>query len=63
MPESHSKKVLRLLDCVEAKDLDGTMAFFTEDAEFFDPHYPKTRMKGLSEISEGICWGFSSLKN
>jgi ketosteroid isomerase-like protein len=62
MPDSHTEKVLRFLECVEAKDLDGTMAFFTEDAEFFDPHYPKARMKGLSEIAEGTRWGFSSLK-
>lgn len=62
MPETHTELATRILACVTAKDIVGTMALFTEDAVLVDPHYPKTRMQGYAEIAEGTRWGFSSLK-
>jgi len=62
MVETNTALALRSMECVEAKDLDGVMAFFTEDAVFFDPHYPKNRMQGHVEIADGIRWGFNGLK-
>ena len=62
MVETKIALALRSMECVAAKDLDGVMAFFTEDAVFFDPHYPKSRMQGHVEIADGIRWGFNGLK-
>lgn len=62
MSETNTELAMRSLACVTAKDLDGVMALFTEDAVFFDPHYPKTRMQGHAEIAEGMRWGLGGLK-
>ena len=62
MSETKTEASIRLLASVEAKDFDGLMSFFAEDAVFVDPHYPKKRMQGSAEIAEGMRWGFSSLK-
>lgn len=62
MSETNTELAMRSLACVTTKDLGGVMALFTEDAVFFDPHYPKTRMQGHAEITEGIRWGFGGLK-
>lgn len=62
MSENHISLAAAMLNCVENKDLTGVMALFTEEAVFFDPHYPKPRMQGHAEIKEGVLWGFNSLK-
>lgn len=62
MTDANISIATRMLDQAVAKDLEGAMALFTEDAVFFDPHYPKTRMQGHAEIIEGLRWGFNSLK-
>lgn len=62
MAETNTELAIRLLTCVEAKDLQSVMCFFTENAVFYDTHYPKVRMEGRAEIAEGLCWSFNSLK-
>lgn len=49
-------------NAVEAKDLEAFMAFYHDDAEFIDPHYPNVHMKGKNEIHEGLTWGFKGVK-
>ena len=61
MCDTHNSIATEMLRRVEAKDLAGAMALFTEDALFFDPHYPKNRMQGHAEIYEGVRWGMNSL--
>lgn len=62
MHDSHFSIAKRMLKCAETKDLAGAISLFTEDAVFLDPHYPKVRMQGRDEITEGMRWGFNSLK-
>ena len=38
MFDTHNSIATEMLRRVEAKDLAGAMALFTEDALFFDPH-------------------------
>ena len=47
---------------VEAKDPDTIIAYYNEDAEFLDPHYPNVHMKGEDEILKGIRWGLNGVK-
>ena len=53
---------LRLIDLIMAKDLDGVLALFAEDAVLVDPHYPEPRMQGRAAIERGIRWGLASLE-
>lgn len=62
MTKTNTELAIRWLEYAEAKDINSVMAFFTEDAVFSDPHYPKTHMRGHAEIAEGLLWGFNSLK-
>ena len=47
---------------VEAKDLEGTLKYFAEDAVLIDPHYPSPVMAGKSAIADGLRWGFGGIK-
>ncbi|MBN4063320.1 nuclear transport factor 2 family protein [Cardiobacterium sp. AH-315-I02] len=47
---------------IESKDIEASLAYFSEDASFIDPHYPRVHMKGKKEIEEGLTWGFKGLK-
>ncbi len=58
-----SKELIRyFFDTIEAKDITAAMDDFNEGAEFIDPHYPNTHMKGKEEILKGLTWGFKGLK-
>lgn len=52
----------RMFRALEARDKATVMACFTDDAELFDPHYPRPAMKGRAEIEAGIDWGLSVMK-
>ena len=57
------KEILEgLMVAFEAKDLEGVMDCFTEDALFFDPHYPVPRMEGTAAIRQGMEWGLGNLE-
>ena len=47
---------------IETKDIERLMDNFHTKSEIIDPHYPVPHMKGKDEISEGLLWGFQSLK-
>jgi ketosteroid isomerase-like protein len=49
-------------NAIMAKDMDATMALFAEDADLFDPHYPRQHMQGKAQIQDGLTWGFKSMK-
>lgn len=51
----------RSFKTVMAKDVDGFLALFAEDAVFFNPHYPVQRMKGKAAITDGIAWGLNGM--
>ena len=51
----------RLIDRFMARDIDGVLALFADDAVLIDPHYPEPRMLGRSAIERGVRWGLSSL--
>ncbi len=40
----------------EAKDLDGFLNYFAEDALFYDPHYPAPAMQGKDAIRQGLLF-------
>lgn len=57
------------LDCIkklfkdlESRDLDLIVNNFTEDAVFFDPHYPVIEMRGSAAIEKGFKWGLKSME-
>src|SRR3954451_13627946 len=52
----------QMFDAVEAKDMDRLLAFFTDDAVLFDPHYPTPQMVGQAAITDGLRWGFGTIK-
>lgn len=54
--------VVRAMAAVTAKDLDTSLALFTEDAVFFDPHYPVQKMVGKAAIKDGLIWGFGGME-
>ncbi len=50
-----------LVQAFQAKDLEAALAFFTEDAEVYDPHYPVAEMRGKEAIRRGFSWAFSHM--
>lgn len=52
----------RFFAAVMAKDMTAVLAFFADDAQLIDPHYPKMYMKGKAAIKDGLTWGFGSLE-
>ena len=62
MAESLRGLAERLFNAVEAKDLDGVLALFTEDGLLFDPHYPTPQMIGKPAITAGLQRGFGTMK-
>ena len=50
-----------MIDLFMAKDVEGVLALFADDAVLIDPHYPEPRMQGRAAIERGIRWGLSSL--
>jgi ketosteroid isomerase-like protein len=49
--------VIRTFASVEAKDLDGTMSLFAEDAVVIDPHFRDPRIEGKAAITRRIPGG------
>jgi ketosteroid isomerase-like protein len=47
---------------LEAKDLEAVLAFYQDDIELIDPHYPKVRMQGKDEVFKGLTWSFKTVK-
>ena len=57
------KEILEgMIQAFMTKDLPKVMTYFTDDAVFFDPHYPQPRMVGKEAILQGMTWGMSSLE-
>jgi ketosteroid isomerase-like protein len=52
----------KLVRAFAAKDLSQALDCFTEDALFFDPHYPQPQMQGKVAIQEGFQFAFGILK-
>lgn len=55
--------VNKVFKSITAKDIEETISFFHNDAEFIDPHYPVVTMKGIKQIREGFLWGFEGVKS
>lgn len=54
--------IKQIFDAVEAKNITLCLSYFTDSAEFIDPHYPNNHMRGKAEITEGLTWGFKGIK-
>ena len=52
----------RMLEAIIAKDKDRILALFTDDAVFFDPHYPEATMRGKAAIAAGMDFAFGLLE-
>ena len=52
----------KLFRDLENRNKEAVFDMFTDDAVFFDPHYPNIEMKGRKEIEFGLEWGFASMK-
>ena len=50
-----------LVQAFQAKDLEAALAYFTEDAEVYDPHYPVAEMRGKEAIRRGFAWAFGNM--
>lgn len=62
MNPSAQAVVRQLLDAMTVKDRAGALAFFADDAVFFDPHYPTPLMVGKEAIGAGLDFSFRMLK-
>lgn len=51
-----------LFTALENRDHSAAMATFTNDAVFFDPHYPNPTMEGRAAIGKGLDWGLKSIE-
>lgn len=58
-----SKLVRDHFNAVEVKDLEAVLAFYHDDINFIDPHYPTVNMKGKNEVFKGLTWGFKTVKS
>src|SRR6266446_4190990 len=52
---------IRTFASVEAKNLDGTMRLFAEDAVVIDPHFRDPRIEGKAAITRRIPGAISSI--
>ena len=50
-----------LFTAMENRDYATAVATFTDDAVFFDPHYPNPKMEGRAAIEKGLAWGLKSM--
>jgi ketosteroid isomerase-like protein len=62
MTNDNRALVDRMLRAFEAKDMQETLACFTEEALLIDPHYPNSVMQGKAAIQEGLEFAFGMLK-
>jgi ketosteroid isomerase-like protein len=51
----------QLFERMVARDLDGMLALFADDAVLYDPHYPVPTMEGKAAIKRGLTWGLETL--
>lgn len=56
------KMIDDLLQAFINKDLEGSLAFFADDALVYDPHYPVPSMKGKDAIRQGFAWGLGNME-
>ena len=61
MSDEVPEAVTGLLAALQAKDLDGALRWFADDALVIDPHYPMPRMAGKAAIAAGLQWAFGAL--
>lgn len=52
-----------LLNAFIAKDVEKVLAYFTEDAAVFDPHYPIPDMQGIAAIRRGVTWALGNMES
>jgi ketosteroid isomerase-like protein len=52
----------RGLQAFEQKDAQALTAIFSDDAVFYDPHYPTPEMRGQAAIRQGFEFAFGTLK-
>ncbi len=51
-----------LINAFLKRDLEAALAYFADDAVFYDPHYPIPEMKGIAAIRQGLAWGLGNLE-
>ena len=44
-----------------ARDKDGMLELFADDATVHDPHYPIPLMEGKEAIDQGLTWGLANI--
>lgn len=54
--------VFALFDSFQAKDRQRLFALFTDDAEIYDPHYPRPHMAGRVAVERGLSWALRTLE-
>jgi len=55
--------ITRTFAAVEAKDLDGMMSVFADDAVVIDPHFPTPQMQGKADITEGFRRAITGMRS
>lgn len=50
------------LGAVSAKNMPEALAGFAYDGVLIDPHYPRPRMSGHTEIGAGFQWVFAAIR-
>jgi len=54
--QSTKQLLQHLFDTMIAKDTDGMLKGFHDDAVLYDPHYPVPLMEGKPAIKRGLDW-------
>ncbi|MBZ0278178.1 MAG: nuclear transport factor 2 family protein [Anaerolineae bacterium] len=62
MSQTVGELVQDLLQVFMNKDLEASLAYFTDDAEVYDPHYPVPKMVGKAAIRQGLEWGLGNME-
>ena len=55
--------ITRTFAAIEAKDLDGMMSVFADDAVVIDPHFPTPRMQGKADITDGFRGAITGMRS
>lgn len=67
LPEENSHGIETLVRqtfaAIQAKDLDGLLALFADDAVLIDPHFEEPRMEGKVAIAKGLREAFAGVKS
>lgn len=62
MTTSPKDVALQVIAAMSAKNLEGMLALFADDASFFDPHYPTPLMQGKDAIRGNMAWALGFLR-